>query len=376
MSSLIKTFTGLDHESIGHKHNDSHLKMASAVPTWMITGTSAGLGLALARLVVSQGHNLISISRHANPPEAVVESLTAIGPETNQTFHHLTIDLSAQHESHIKKTVGEFLSQHAEIQIDVLVNNAGVASFHPLERFPDNALRHTFAVNFFSPLWLIQSVLPHMRSPAWKSNGHEKVIMNVSSTQGLVADASELAYDASKHALESMSATLAAEVAPFGIRVIVASLGSLRTAFATSGDRNQIQSPQKHSGFVSNSTTASESDLASQEDPYEQPDHPVKARMTACMNFAKTPKAARGDADKASRILFSGVMKNPRSAVNEALGQQREDNRKNAPGKGRIERLVLGTDGYPKLELEAKRLQLEIESCRKVVGMADSDDLL
>ncbi|ORY65164.1 uncharacterized protein BCR38DRAFT_408899 [Pseudomassariella vexata] len=167
-------------------------------------------------------------------------------------------------------------------------------------------IEHLMTVNFYSPLWMIQALLPHMRASA---NKKPKVIINISSTQGLCTSPGEIAYDASKHALEAMTSILGTETSPFGIRTMVVNLGSFHTAFATSGERAGLVAPTADSG--------------ADDDPYLQPEHPVQQRLAMAMKYAKTSTGARGDTKKGAALLFDAAMKTPGSEAYEALEKQR-----------------------------------------------------
>jgi short-subunit dehydrogenase len=110
-------------------------------------------------------------------------------------------------------------------RIDVLINNAGFGYRSPLEFTPVGAIRHNFETNLFGPIALTQLVIPVMRA---QQRGY---IVNVSSLAGRIARPLSSVYDATKHALEAISDGLRAEIAQFGIRVIVIEPGFIKTEF-------------------------------------------------------------------------------------------------------------------------------------------------
>ncbi|KAK5943177.1 hypothetical protein PMZ80_004183 [Knufia obscura] len=324
-------------------------------PTWLITGTSSGFGLSLAQHVLHSHHNLISISRHAAPHD----SLTELANTNDLTLHHLTIDLSSPTETTITSAISTFLTKHPDVSIDILINNAAICAFGPLETLPTSTIERCMTVNFYSPLWLIQACLPHMRTSA---NGLAKVIVNISSTQGLTCDAAEVAYESSKHALEGMSGVLAKEVAPFGIRTVVVNLGSFRTSFAL--------------GDSATSGSVDEEFLRGGEDgdPYQDGSHPVKKRIEGCLAFANMPGAARGDPDKGAGVVFGAVMRTGGSKADEALKRQREAIvNGEMGGVSGVERLILGSDALPKIENASGWFGMQVESCGVVSCEADAD---
>jgi len=197
-------------------------------------------------------------------------------------------------------------------------------------------------------------------------NGVAKVIVNISSTQGVACDPAEVAYEASKHALEGMSGVLAAEVHPLGIRTVVVNLGSFRTGFAL-GDSSGA-------GSVDPEFQKQDAEGEDGDNPYRDLAHPVRKRIDACLKFAKMPEAARGDPRKGARVLFDVVMKREGSKADEALGKQREAIETGKGGSAsKIERLILGSDALPKIERQSRWFDMQVESCRAVSSEADAD---
>lgn len=188
------------------------------------------------------------------------------------------------------------------------------------------------------------------------------MIVNISSTQGLTCDPSELAYDVSKHALEALSDVLAKEVAPWDVRVINANLGSFRSGFATSGDR---------AGMTSGPGQTDEE--AIWRAPYNDESHPATARVNMVMKYANVPDAAKGDVQKGAEILFDAITRREGSAADEALRKQREFIDSSKSKVSRIERLFIGSDGWPKIDEQAKQLRFQVDSCQTVAKMSDAE---
>ncbi|MBB5609853.1 MULTISPECIES: oxidoreductase [unclassified Janthinobacterium] len=183
--------------------------------TWLITGVSSGLGLAFARAALAAGHTVIGTVRQ-DSDGAQFEKLGA------GRAHALLLDISDL------AAIGPALAQAEQAlgPIDVLVNNAGYGHEGTLEESPLEELQHQFAVNVYGPVAMIKAVLPQMRQ---RRSG---CIVNVTSMAGLAALPGIAYYSGSKFALEGISASLAQEVAPFGIRVIALAPGSFRTDWA------------------------------------------------------------------------------------------------------------------------------------------------
>ena len=120
----------------------------------------------------------------------------------------------------------------------MLVNNAGIGGATPLELTPEAEHRQMFETNYFGAIRCIQAVLPEMRE---RQAG---AIVNITSIAGLIATANQIAYSASKFALECAGEALAQEVRRFGIRVVNVEPGVIMTsifensATATRYDKN------------------------------------------------------------------------------------------------------------------------------------------
>lgn len=181
---------------------------------WLITGVSGGLGRALANEVIKEGDFVIGTVKkqeHVN--------------EWNKTFGEngkvLQLDLSLSHT--IESLAKEVVKQYGGA--DVLVNNAGYGLIGFAEEVSDEEIRKQMEVNFFGTFKLTQLLLPYMRE---KKSGH---IIQISSRLGITAAPGFGFYAASKFALEGLSEALAAEIAPFKVKLTIAEPGPIRTEF-------------------------------------------------------------------------------------------------------------------------------------------------
>jgi NAD(P)-dependent dehydrogenase (short-subunit alcohol dehydrogenase family) len=111
-------------------------------------------------------------------------------------------------------------------RIDVVVNNAGYGLLGGVEEVTEDQARAQIETNFFGALWVTQAVLPQLRA---QGSGH---IVQISTIGGIAAFPGLGLYHASKWALEGMSESLAAEVAPLGIRVTLVEPSGFRTDWA------------------------------------------------------------------------------------------------------------------------------------------------
>jgi NAD(P)-dependent dehydrogenase (short-subunit alcohol dehydrogenase family) len=189
--------------------------------TWFITGCSAGFGAALASAALGAGDNVVATARRADTLTALVD--TAPG-------RALALSLDVTDQRQIDAAVSASVERFGAI--DVLVNNAGLASVGAVEELEDPALRQLMDVMFFAPVDLAQAVLPGMRQ---RRRG---AIVQMSSMGGQVSMPGFGAYCAAKFALEGLSDALAAEVAPHGISVVIVEPGAFATSFGAS--RSQL----------------------------------------------------------------------------------------------------------------------------------------
>lgn len=175
----------------------------------LLTGASAGIGLATARHLVEAGYEVWGASRDVTRLPVVAG------------FHAVAMDL-AQPES----VASGYAAAVAEAgAFDVLINNAGDGLFGPLEHLPPAEVRSQFETLVFGPLELIRLALPGMRA---RGGG---TIINVTSLAGRLPIPFMAPYNAAKSALSALSATLALELAGSGVRVIDLEPGDIATAF-------------------------------------------------------------------------------------------------------------------------------------------------
>jgi NAD(P)-dependent dehydrogenase (short-subunit alcohol dehydrogenase family) len=169
---------------------------------WFITGTSKGFGRVWAEAALARGDRVAATARD-------VKSLAALVERYGDHVAVLTLDVTN------KAAAFEAVAQaHKRFgRIDVAINNAGYGLFGAIEEISEADARAQIETNLFGALWVTQAVLPIMRA---QGSGH---IIQVSSIGGVNAFPTIGLYHASKWGLEGFSQSLAAEVAPFGIKV-------------------------------------------------------------------------------------------------------------------------------------------------------------
>jgi len=181
---------------------------------WFITGSSTGLGRALAEEALTQGYKVVATARK---PE-VLRDLVEKYPGTARA-----VKLDVTKPGEVRAAIAQAVKQFG--RVDVVVNNAGYGLIGALEEATDAQIRHQFETNVFGALDVIRAVLPQMRE---QKSGH---ILNVSSVGGFMAYAFTGFYAATKFALEAFSEALAKEVEPHGIKVTIVEPGAFRTDF-------------------------------------------------------------------------------------------------------------------------------------------------
>ncbi len=184
-------------------------------PVWLITGCSTGFGRELARLVLARGWRAVVTARDP----ATVADLVA-GHEDRALAIALDVTCRPQIEQVVEAARKRFG------RIDVLVNNAGYGYLAAIEEGEDDAVRAMFETNVFGLFDMTKAVLPIMRQ---QKSG---LIVNVSSIGGIASFAATGYYHATKYAVEGMSESLAIEVKPLGIAVLLVEPGPFRTNWA------------------------------------------------------------------------------------------------------------------------------------------------
>lgn len=189
----------------------------------IVTGASAGIGEATARMLAGGGASVVLVARRQ-------ERLDQLKKEIEQTLAPaLAIAADVTSPEDRDRIVQSAMSRFG--RIDALVNNAGYGQRGPIEIVPIESIRRNFETNLFSLIALTQLVIPIMR---YQGSGR---IVNVSSVAGRIARPLSSVYDATKHALEAISDGLRGELAPFGIKVIVIEPGFITTEFLAVADQ-------------------------------------------------------------------------------------------------------------------------------------------
>ncbi len=184
------------------------------LPVVVLTGASTGLGLAIARTLITERCRLVMTARAESLGRLAAAGIT----ESDRiSFRPLEVTDAAQREALISGIAAELGG------IDVLINNAGVAYRAVVEHWDQAAWKDIMEVDVRAPLELARLVLPGMRA---RRSGR---ILNVSSVGGMMAMPTMSLYSAAKFALEGATEALWYEVRPWGIRVSLIEPGFIRS---------------------------------------------------------------------------------------------------------------------------------------------------
>jgi short-subunit dehydrogenase len=187
-------------------------RLAQRYPAALVTGTSAGLGLAIARMLLAEGVRVIGLSRKAGVLEG------------HSNFTHVSCDLSDLPA--VERVTDELWRQHADLNL--LINNAGYGVLSELDKMPSASIQSQYAVLLIAPSLLARTAVAHFKS---KGCG---CLVNVSSLATELPLPLMPIYNASKCGLSALSQSLILElVEQPSCRVIDFRPGDFNTEFAS-----------------------------------------------------------------------------------------------------------------------------------------------
>lgn len=222
---------------------------------WFITGASKGLGLELAKKLLTEGFKVAATSRSQ---EALVKVLG------NPSENFLPLEMDLVNEKSVKNAI-ELAVSHFKT-IDVLVNNAGYGLLGTLEELTDAESRKNYEVNVFGLLNVIRNTMPYMRAAR---SGH---IFNISSVGGYYGEFPGWGiYCSTKFAVAGLTESLSAEIKPFGVHATIVYPGYFRTDFLKDSSLLLPENPIAEYKNVRESESAHKDDING-----NQPGDPVK----------------------------------------------------------------------------------------------------
>ncbi len=188
----------------------------------LVTGASSGIGRALAEEAAMQGARVIVTARSTDKLDELARALTATGREVLAVPGDVTVEADRQR---VLAAIADRLGG-----VDVLINNAGIASQGHFSESNEAILRQIMEVNFFAPAELIRQAVPLLE------RGQQPAIVNIASMTGRRGMPAWPEYSASKHALCGLTEALRGEMVRFGIDVLLVLPGLTRTNL----DRNLL----------------------------------------------------------------------------------------------------------------------------------------
>jgi 3-hydroxybutyrate dehydrogenase len=179
--------------------------MTQGKKTAIVTGSTSGIGLAIAKAFAADGLNVVVNSFSDTAQDHAVAA--AIAKEHSADVVYIQADMSKGSDCRalVAKAAERFGS------VDILVNNAGIQHVAPVEEFPPEKWDAIIAINLTSAFHTSAAAIPLMKRAGWGR------IVNIASAHGLVASPFKSAYVSAKHGVMGLTKTIALEVATSGI---------------------------------------------------------------------------------------------------------------------------------------------------------------
>jgi len=181
----------------------------------IVTGASSGIGQGIAEHLASHGAKVVLAARRGDRLEIVAERIRSDGGEA----FPLQVDVTS--DTDVEALVSRTLDEYG--QIDLLVNNAGIARHKPFMELSMDDFEKLFAVNVFGLIRCTQTVAPHMIERA------AGTIVNISSGAGFMGYAGATAYCATKHAVNGFGKAVYDELRHHGVQVYTVGPGAVNT---------------------------------------------------------------------------------------------------------------------------------------------------
>ena len=196
--------------------------------TVVLTGASMGIGAESARALVSKDATVVGLARRVGP-------LRELEEELGERFMSRPCDVMS--EADVSRVIGSLE------RVDVLVNNAGIGRFGPVDKQPLTDWTAQMETNLSGVFLCTRAVVPIMKAQNARVGfgGH---IVNIASIAGHVGNANLSAYNATKFGLRGFSDAIMKELRDDGIKVSCLCPGSVATTFAGRGPKPHAMQPQ------------------------------------------------------------------------------------------------------------------------------------
>jgi len=202
----------------------------------LITGSNSGFGFEAALAFARRGDRVYATVRNASRATPLQQS----AQQEDLDIHIRILDVTQPDT--FQGLIGEIVAQAG--RIDVLVNNAGILRPGAWEDLPEYVIREVMETNFFGPMLLTRAVLPHMRK---QRGGY---IIMLSSLSGIAGLAGDVAYSASKFALEGAAEALRHEVDRWGIHLALVQGGQYATSIFEHEDSTDLDTGSPYQALV------------------------------------------------------------------------------------------------------------------------------
>ena len=189
--------------------------MTTIVRRALITGSTSGIGRAIAEALAARGAHVLIAGRNTQRGEQVVAAIRSARGQAQ----FVSADLSSA------RSVAELATQSDKLLggVDILVNNAGIFSFGPTAETNEDAFQSMYAVNVRAPYFLTAKLAPGMANRRWGR------IVNITTMVAYLGMPGAALYGSSKAALQLLTQAWAAEFGPNGVTVNAVAPGPIRT---------------------------------------------------------------------------------------------------------------------------------------------------
>jgi 3-oxoacyl-[acyl-carrier protein] reductase len=218
-------------DTIGIENNMDNPSISGMVA--IVTGAGRGIGRSIALSLARQGARVVLAARTLRELEQVRQEIESFGGQA------ICIPADVRSEPDVIRLVSDAARQWG--RLDIVVNNAGIGAFGPLEQASTAQWDEVMAVNARGTFLMCREAIPHLRRQ------RPSYIVNITSVVGVKGYLNQALYSASKHAVMGMSKALAKEVQKDGIRVHAICPGGVDTDMAGAArpdlDRSVLISP-------------------------------------------------------------------------------------------------------------------------------------